>query len=439
MSLEGYYSSPINAAIEDLVQRLGVVVVASAGNHNADACTVSPASANSAIAVGAINVDGSRWYRSNWGPCMDLFAPGVNVVSAVPWTDSSEAPKTGTSMAAPFVTGVAALYLENHQGASPADAAQRLLRSSMMGAVTDDTSGMATFTPTPRSSGWGPIDISSTPNRLLQSVLTIPARLLPSVITVAATSGAPGPSASAAAGRDITVSLLLQPSGQVNVTASVPNAWTGQPLATIFPSALTFTAENYNREQRLLLQPNAAAAQGAYYVQLAMRSSDPRFDFAVQVVKVDDAREQVGETAAVPRVIRSLPFNDSGATISFRHDYNTSAGNPKDTAPDVVYAYTPAFAMTVTASTCGSTYDTVLLLGQAPLRLAETLANDDDPACGSASRIDTDLQPGRTYYVVVSGFNGAAGDFALSVRCTSCDGAGGGSGGGGGLPAASRR
>lgn len=93
--------------------------------------------------------------------------------------------------------------------------------------------------------------------------------------------------------------------------------------------------------------------------------------------------------------------------------------------------------MTVSASTCGSNYDTVLLLGQEQSqqqleqeqipredsglqRLEDMLANDDDPACGSASRMDKDLQPGVAYYFVVSGFNGAAGDFALSVRCTSC-------------------
>ncbi|GLI61939.1 hypothetical protein VaNZ11_004376, partial [Volvox africanus] len=124
---------------------------------------------------------------------------------------------------------------------------------------------------------------------------------------------------------------------------------------------------------------------------------------------------------AVPRVIRTLPFNDSGSTNLFRHDYTTSYGNKMDTAPDVVYVYTPAFAQTISACTCGSNFDTVLLLGEdAALRLQDTLANDDDPACSSASRIDADLQSGITYYIVVSGFNGAAGDFVLTVQCTSC-------------------
>jgi hypothetical protein len=58
------------------------------------------------------------------------------------------------------------------------------------------------------------------------------------------------------------------------------------------------------------------------------RSTDPRFDFAMKVFKVEDLRDPVGETAALPRIIPSLPFNDSGSALTFRHDYPTSPGNP---------------------------------------------------------------------------------------------------------------
>ncbi|GFR49208.1 hypothetical protein Agub_g11122, partial [Astrephomene gubernaculifera] len=314
---------------------------------------------------------------------------------------------------------------------------------------------------------WGPLDLSSTPNRLLQSVLTVPARLSPSILTVqsssatsglamsssssssptsststsssstsfsaattASSSSSPVAVLSASGSATVEVALQLRPSAQVNITASVPAAWNGEPLADLYPSSLSFTPSDFNRSRRLLLQPNPAAAQGSYYVQLAMRSSDPRFDFAVQVFKVQDTRPQVGETAADPRVIRSLPFLDSGTTLQFRHDYATSPGNPLDTSPDVVYALTPAQSMSLSASTCGSSYDTVLLLGLGDLAPEHTLANDDDPSCGSSppasscSRIDQDLDIGVTYYFVVSGFNGARGDYVFSVVCRSCDSSG---------------
>ncbi|KAG2443499.1 hypothetical protein HXX76_001852 [Chlamydomonas incerta] len=513
MSLEGGYSGAVNAMVDSLAA-MGAVVVASAGNSNRDTCAVSPASAQSAVAVAAADADGTRWYRSNWGSCVDLFAPGVNLLAAVPWTDSASGLKTGTSMAAPFVSGVAALYLESHPGATPDDVSQRLLRSAAAGAVADDRYGYDTFTPLPNPRAWDPLDISATPNRLLQSRLAVPLSLQPSVVSIFSTddftsshhhhhhrhrrhllddAAAMGTSANANAsfgnsnstptssthissspaaavaslavsttaftasgsseggGVDIRLALLLQPSAQVNVTPVVPAGWNGQPLADLFPPRLEFgPADGVGAARALRLAPNPGAPRGgSYHVQLLMRSADLRFDFAVQDIRVDDNRSQVGEDAACPRIIAALPFSDSGntATGGFRHDYTTSPGNALDTAPDVVYAFTPGAPMAVSVRTCGSGYDTVLLLGQLQpglpaaqqLQPADTLANDDDPGCvspgnpaaGSNSRIDTELEAGVTYLMAVSGFNGAAGPFVLSVSCSSCAQAGPGPAGAG--------
>ncbi|PNW74113.1 hypothetical protein CHLRE_13g585800v5 [Chlamydomonas reinhardtii] len=510
MSLEGGYSAAVNAMVDSLTA-LGAVVVASAGNSNRDTCAVSPASAQSAVAVAAVEADGTRWYRSNWGSCVDLFAPGVSLLAAVPWTDSASGLKTGTSMAAPFASGVAALYLESHPGATPGDVAQRLLRSALAGAVADDRYGYDSFTPNPNPvpRAWDPLDISATPNRLLQSRLAVPLSLQPSVVTITSTdndfttssqyrrrhlldalstsaadsaaanrtstsgsstsggsnssgssNGSSGNSGSGPAvaslgvsttaftasgsseggGVDIRLALLLQPNAQVNVTPVVPAGWDGRPLADVFPPRLEFgPGDAVGAARAMRLAPNPGAARGgSYHVQLLMRSADLRFDFAVQDIRVDDNRSQVGEDAGSPRVISSLPFNDSGntATGGFRHDYTTSPNNPLDTAPDVVYAFTPGAPMAVSVRTCGSGYDTVLLLGRLQpglpaaqqLQLADTLANDDDPSCvspgnpaaGSNSRIDTELEAGVTYLIAVSGFNGAAGPFVVSVSCGSC-------------------
>ncbi|KAG2497251.1 hypothetical protein HYH03_004835 [Edaphochlamys debaryana] len=429
MSLEGPYSAAVNAQVEQLVTKMGAVVVVAAGNRNVDSCGVSPASAQSALTVAAIAADGRRWYKSNWGSCVDVFAPGVSIMAAVPWSDTAEAAKTGTSMAAPLVSGVAALYLEANPGASADEVTQRLLRSSLAGLVADDAYGYGTFAPNPYAGPWGPLDISSTPNRLLQSSLVVPARVSPSLVSVGSGAGGKQVSGSASvgisaagAGAAINLTLLLRPGAQVDVTAIVPSSWDGQPLAAVYPAALSFSPAEVNASRGLTLQPSAAAAQGPYYVQLQLRSADPAFDFAVLTFHVNDSREQAGESAASARSVRSLPFSDAGSTAGFQHDVTTSPGNPLDTAPDVVYSLAPVQAMSVSVSTCGSSYDTVLLLGDTPDLLPyNTLANDDDPSCGpyppasSNSRIDADLQPGRTYFFVVSGFNGASGSFRVSV------------------------
>jgi len=99
----------------------GVTYCIAAGNDNADACTVTPAHVAAAITVGAIDpTNDTRPSFSNWGACVDLFASGVNIVSAGLSSDTASATMSGTSMATPHVTGVAALYLQNHATATPA-------------------------------------------------------------------------------------------------------------------------------------------------------------------------------------------------------------------------------------------------------------------------------------------------------------------------------
>jgi len=114
------FRGPSNQATDDAVGRLvqaGVTVVVAAGNDSLDACTRSPARVGRAITVGATDSTDALASFSNWGPCVDLFAPGVGVRSA--WVDSATATTTmsGTSMATPHVAGTAALYLETHPNA----------------------------------------------------------------------------------------------------------------------------------------------------------------------------------------------------------------------------------------------------------------------------------------------------------------------------------
>lgn len=86
----------------------GIIFAVAAGNDNRDACDYSPAAAEKAITVGASTLDDERAYFSNYGKCVDVFGPGLNIQSV--WIDSKVATNTisGTSMASPHVAGLAA-------------------------------------------------------------------------------------------------------------------------------------------------------------------------------------------------------------------------------------------------------------------------------------------------------------------------------------------
>ncbi|MER6445692.1 peptidase S8 [Streptomyces venezuelae] len=117
-SLGGGRLEAVNAAATALSDR-GVLPVIAAGNDNIDACRVSPASAARVVTVGATNRFDEETDFSNWGTCLDIYAPGKEIISAR--LGGGSVALDGTSMAAPHVTGVAALYKSEHPNALPAE------------------------------------------------------------------------------------------------------------------------------------------------------------------------------------------------------------------------------------------------------------------------------------------------------------------------------
>jgi subtilisin family serine protease len=112
------------------------VMALAAGNSNADACNSSPSSTTEAITVGASDINDVRASFSNWGSCVDWFAPGVNITSAGFASPSGTAVYSGTSMASPHSAGAAALYLEAFPGSSPVAVRDGLYALTTKGIIT---------------------------------------------------------------------------------------------------------------------------------------------------------------------------------------------------------------------------------------------------------------------------------------------------------------
>lgn len=139
MSLGGVYTQSVNDAVKAATDA-GITVVAAAGNDNADISSFSPASAPSAITVGAIDQQDQRADFSNWGPGVDVFAPGVLVLSAYNGSDGDSAWMSGTSMATPHVAGLAAYFIAR-EGREGSAVTKRILSAAIQGVA--DAKGSA--------------------------------------------------------------------------------------------------------------------------------------------------------------------------------------------------------------------------------------------------------------------------------------------------------
>lgn len=134
MSLGGDASTSLDSAVENLFDN-GYVMVVAAGNSNTDACSASPARVSKALTVAATDSTDTRASYSNYGSCVDIFAPGSQINSS--WIGSNTATKVlnGTSMATPHVAGVVAEMLQSTPTATPQTISTNLLNQASSNVV----------------------------------------------------------------------------------------------------------------------------------------------------------------------------------------------------------------------------------------------------------------------------------------------------------------
>eukprot|EP00241_Pyramimonas_parkeae_P000075 CAMPEP_0114250174 /NCGR_PEP_ID=MMETSP0058-20121206/14555_1 /TAXON_ID=36894 /ORGANISM="Pyramimonas parkeae, CCMP726" /LENGTH=1253 /DNA_ID=CAMNT_0001363809 /DNA_START=190 /DNA_END=3948 /DNA_ORIENTATION=- len=238
ISLTGPASVTLDEATAALVAA-GVTVTVPAGNGGWNACYNSPAREAAAITVGASDEYNRGTTYTNYGTCVDLFAPGANVLSADYGSDASLSIQSGTSVASPYVAGVAALYLQVHPAATPADVKSEVLND----ATTNVLSNIGIGSPNKLLYSFAfPITSSPTaPTTAPSSVPTSPTAMPTTTPTASPTAVSTSPTAAPTTPPTAspTGTLTMTPSASpTGVSTSPTSSPTAAPTApTTAPSA----------------------------------------------------------------------------------------------------------------------------------------------------------------------------------------------------------
>ena len=244
MSLGGAASAAVDAALQSVIND-GVAAFAAAGNSAVDACGSSPARVPAAITVAASDSADRQAAFSNYGSCVDLYAPGVAITSASYSSATASASMSGTSMATPHAAGVGAVLLAQNPALTPAQVAAALASSSTAGVVLGAAAG--------------------TPNRLLYSAGTAPVAPTapapvapaPTVTAPTVTGKAPGADSTAVpAGTNVSATFSTSVQGVGSGTFVLKSA-----AGTVVPAAVTYNATT----RTATLDPSANLAVDAKY------------------------------------------------------------------------------------------------------------------------------------------------------------------------------
>jgi len=182
-------STVFNDAVRAMIAD-GLIVVGAAGNQNRDACLYSPASEKAVISVGAIDKGEIRARYSNHGPCVDLFAPGSDIVAAWFGSPSTYRSSSGTSNAAPIVSGIVALMLEAVPALTQQDVERQLTATATSGAIynIDANSPNLLAYSLFMTPGDGSVPSTSTSTTISPTTTVPPTTTIPPVSTTVSTS-----------------------------------------------------------------------------------------------------------------------------------------------------------------------------------------------------------------------------------------------------------
>ncbi|MFH1109898.1 MAG: S8 family serine peptidase, partial [Planctomycetota bacterium] len=399
----------VKAAIDNL-RGAGIATCIASGNDGFCGSISGPACISSAVAVGATTDSNVEASISNWDPTLlDIYGPGVNILSSVGTSDSSyEGNWSGTSMAAPHVAGAWAILKQADPGADVATILSALQTTG------DPVTGRCVGTPTQRR-----IQIDLALGTRRTKFLQLP-------------DDTGEDTASNLDPTDMSPNSVVADDFVSDGRPITAVRWWGSNLSAGSAAATSAQAQAPDRRESATLETSASIP--AYTeLELASMMAEKARQAASRPTPASDPLDEPlagGDTCATATVIPALPYSDSGNTCAFEHDYDEVCPNTNPGGRDVAYVFTPPTNMVVDISLCAnSAYDTKLYVYEGSCPGTDVACNDDICSTPSfqqawvSSLWGVSLTGGLTYYIIVDGYSTLdCGNYTLDITLyVPCD------------------